>query len=312
MQTGKVLRSASLPLYQPVHASRIFGSTTPETLREAVSGGNEITAAKAGLINYRVLLRDDSAHDNWLRVQGKIYDAVKDFNDKSVHIEVTMASSASISEDLRDSMLESAWLIILGLGLTVLYAIVMLANGLAPSRCRFGTSLTAGASVILGTAAGFGTAGAFSDDVRFLSIHLGILLLTLVAGYNAVFQLTRAVDRQLFEGKDGTVAMQNGFEEAGPGFVLTSVLAAILMYMISLSDMQAIESLGIHAGFALAFTLVAVCTIYAPALAINAQKHSEKGVRCLGCLPECCCPCSVSEEEVTSSAADRCTARLAA
>ena len=106
--------------------------------------------------------------------------------------------------------------------------------------------------------------------------------------------------------------MQNGFEETGPGFVLTTVLAAILMYMTSLSELQAIESLGIHAGFALVFTLVAVCTIYAPALAINAQKHSEKGVRCLGCLPECCCPCSVSEEEVTSSAADRCTARLAA
>ena len=187
VQAGKVLRSATLPINQPIQTSRIFGGTTPETLQEVLSGGSDITAAKAAQINYRVLLRDDSAHDNWMRVQEKIYDAVKDFNGKSVLVEATMASGGSFNADLRDSMIDSAYLILIGLLICVLYSVVMLANGCAPERCRFGTSLVGGASILIGTAAGFGTASVLSDDVRFLSVHLGTLLLTVAVGYNAVF-----------------------------------------------------------------------------------------------------------------------------
>ena len=105
--------------------------------------------------------------------------------------------------------------------------------------------------------------------------------------------------------------MQKGFEEAGPRVVIASLLSALLMFMTSRSEMQAIESFGVHAGLAVTFTLVAVGTLYAPALAINVQKHREMGVRCLGCIPECCCPCSVSSKEDPSSTADRCSERLA-
>ena len=156
-------------------------------IAEQTSGGNNLVDAKSAMISYTVTLENEEAHDRWSRVEEAIYDAIQDFNARSTKMEVVMASNAAIGKDIMESLRGSSTLIAVGLLLLVLYSVIAQAKGCAPSRCRPGTTLVGGFSVLLGTVTGMGVAGAFSDDVRFVAVHMGIIMLTVSVGYNAVY-----------------------------------------------------------------------------------------------------------------------------